>query len=177
MGRMLREPFRATKHIVREPLRTLHMDLVGPGPPDHRGNKYGLIITDGGSRYSFAEGLKQKSEAVDKTETIIATIEKQSGHQVKVIRSDNGGEFVNRSMEELRRRKGIRTEPCVAYQKQQNGTAENMNRQLITGARTIILGSGLPKSLFWLDALKAASAYRNSRTSRGETIFHLRNFL
>nr|GEW16131.1 hypothetical protein [Tanacetum cinerariifolium] len=53
-------------------------------------------------------------------------------------RSDNGGEFRNKEMDEFYSRKGIKREFSNARTPQHNGVAERRNKTLIEAARTIV---------------------------------------
>nr|GEW05283.1 ribonuclease H-like domain-containing protein [Tanacetum cinerariifolium] len=58
---------------------------------------------------------------------------------VKIIRSDNGGEFRNKEIDEFCSRKGIKREFSNARTPQQNGVAKRRNRTLIEATRTMVL--------------------------------------
>ena len=53
-----------------------------------------------------------------------ALVEKQSGHQIIKLRSDNGGEYVNNKFTTLCIEQGIQHQHIVPYTPQQNGVAE-----------------------------------------------------
>ncbi|GJP75639.1 hypothetical protein CLOP_g6067 [Closterium sp. NIES-67] len=65
-------------------------------------------------------------------------LSRECGHKVKVIRSDNGGEFIGADFEGELKRKGIQHQLTVPYNPQQNGVAERFNRTLQEGARTLL---------------------------------------
>jgi len=80
-----------------------HMDLIGPIKSSSRGDKkYIFIIVDDYSRVIFLELLKEKEEAAEKLKELIILKENQSKLKLKAIRSDNGGEFIGRDLEEKR---------------------------------------------------------------------------
>ncbi|GJP83823.1 hypothetical protein CLOP_g13926 [Closterium sp. NIES-67] len=58
--------------------------------------------------------------------------QRECGHKVKVIRSDNGGEFIGADFEGELKRKGIQHQLTVPYNPQQNGVALVKNRVLAT---------------------------------------------
>lgn len=60
-------------------------------------------------------------------------IEKQTGKQVKRLRTDNGLEFCNDEFNEFCKNKGIARHRTVRMTPQQNGVAERMNRTLLEG--------------------------------------------
>ncbi|CAI7883837.1 unnamed protein product [Closterium sp. NIES-54] len=79
--------------------------------------------------------------------------QRESGHKVKVIRTDNGGEFIGADFEAVLKKKGIQHQLTVPYNPQQNGVAERFNRTLQEGAHTLLGRAGLPDP-FWVTALR-----------------------
>ncbi|CAI5459923.1 unnamed protein product [Closterium sp. Yama58-4] len=86
--------------------------------------------------------------------------QKESGHKVKVIRTDNGGEFIGADFEAVLKKKGIQHQLTVPYNPQQNGVAERFNRTLQEGARTLLGRAGLPDP-FWVTALRQVVVVKN----------------
>eukprot|EP00253_Pinus_taeda_P009584 PITA_09584 len=76
-----------------------------------------------------------------------AFVEKQFGHQILKLRSDNGGEYVNNKFINFCTEHGIQMHHIVPYTPQQNGVAERKNHTLkemanyIKGYRLIPLKS------------------------------------
>jgi transposase InsO family protein len=58
-------------------------------------------------------------------------VEKESGKQVKALRSDNGGEYISNKFKYFCSREGIRRELIVPHNPQQNGVAERKNRTIV----------------------------------------------
>jgi len=58
--------------------------------------------------------------------------------KIKKIRSDNGSEFKNTSIEEFLDEEGIKYEFSAPYTPQQNGVVERKNRTRIEAARTML---------------------------------------
>lgn len=67
---------------------------------------------------------------------------------MKSIRTDNGGEFVNRNFTNFCQNLGIKHELTNTFTPEQNGTVERFNQTVVDGTRTILAESGLDKS-FW----------------------------
>ncbi|CAI7912266.1 unnamed protein product [Closterium sp. NIES-53] len=84
----------------------------------------------------------------------------KSGHKVKGIRTDNGGEFIGADFEAVLKKKGIQHQLTVPYNPQQNGVAERFNRTLQEGARTLLGRAGLPDP-FWVTALRQVTLVKN----------------
>ncbi|CAI5471522.1 unnamed protein product [Closterium sp. Yama58-4] len=86
--------------------------------------------------------------------------QRESGHNVKVIRTENGGEFIGADFEAVLKKKGIQHQLTVPYNPQQNGVAERFNRTLQEGARTLLGRAGLPDP-FWVTALRQVALVKN----------------
>ena len=72
-----------------------------------------------------------------------ALVEKQSGHQIIKLRSDNGGEYVNKNFTTFYTEQGIQQQHTVPYTPQQNGVAERKNHTLKEMANCMIQSKGL----------------------------------
>ncbi|CAI7753309.1 unnamed protein product, partial [Closterium sp. NIES-53] len=147
---------------AKAPLALVHMDVVGPTrAPSLSGSRYFLTIVDDHTRAVWVYPLKTKGEvaaAVLKEWMQIA--QRESGHKVKVIRTDNGGEFIGADFEAVLKKKGIQHQLTVPYNPQQNGVAERFSRTLQEGARTLLGRAGLPDP-FWVTALRQVALVKN----------------
>ena len=80
------------------PLELVHSDLCGPLPSaSFSGFKYFLTFIDDYSKHIWVYFLKLKSEVFKMLLAYKALVEKQFGHQIIKLRSDNGGEYVTKS--------------------------------------------------------------------------------
>ncbi|GKE69578.1 retrovirus-related pol polyprotein from transposon TNT 1-94 [Tanacetum coccineum] len=77
--------------------------------------------------------------------------EKQTGKNVKVLRTDRGGEFVSKEFTAYCDEEGIKRELTAPYTPEQNGVAERKNRTVVEMARSMLKFKGLPDS-FWAEA-------------------------
>ena len=68
--------------------------------------------------------MKSKEEVGGAVRDVIAMLECQSGLKVKRLRSDNGSEFINSTMNKFCQQNGIIHETTLSYLSQQNGIAE-----------------------------------------------------
>jgi transposase InsO family protein len=71
-------------------------------------------------------------------------VEKQTGNQVKALRSDNGGEFVSAQFKEFCKREGIHRWCPTLYTPQQNGVVERRNRTVMEMARCMVHSRNVP---------------------------------
>ncbi|GJP55170.1 hypothetical protein CLOM_g14148 [Closterium sp. NIES-68] len=155
-------PFNSTTGPAKTPLALVHMDVVGPTrAPSLSGSRYFLTIVDDHTRAVWVYPLKSKGEvAAAVLKEWMPRAQRECGHKVKVIRSDNGGEFIGADFEGELKRKGIQHQLTVPYNPQQNGVAERFNRTLQEGARTLLGRAGLPDP-FWVSALRQVALVKN----------------
>ena len=142
-------------------LGLVHSDVCGPmNVPSVGGARYFLTFTDDYTRHSSVYFLRSKSEVPEKFAEYKALVENQTGHRIKVLRSDNGTEYVNERLSSMLRRCGIKHETTVPYSPQQNGVAERLNRTLVERARSMLMESHLNVDL-WAEAVATAVYLRN----------------
>ena len=121
---------RASWH-ASAPLQLVHNDLCGPLPVvSFSGCKYFLNFIDYFSRRTWVYFLKLKSEVFNMFLAFKAFVEKQCRHQILKLRSDNGGEYVNKTFINFCTEHDIELQHNVPYMPQQNGVAERKNRTL-----------------------------------------------
>jgi transposase InsO family protein len=158
LGKHHRDSFdkRASWH-ASGPLQLVHSDLCGPlSSPSFSGCKYFLTFIDDFSRRTWVYFLKLKSEVFDKFLAYKALVEKQSGHQIQKLRTDNGGEYVNNNFTSYCTTQGIQMQHTVPYTPQQNGVVERKNRTLKEMANCMIQSKGLSLK-YWAEAINCAN--------------------
>jgi hypothetical protein len=124
------------------------------------GNRYFMTIIDDYSRYTEVYFLKEKSEAVDRIKEYIEYVKTRFDRKPKVIRSDNGTEYVNNSLKKCFKNEGIKFQHTAPYTPQQNGVAERKNRTLMEAARCMLIDAELDKK-FWAEAVNTANYLQN----------------
>jgi transposase InsO family protein len=98
------------------PLELLHMDLFGPvAYLSIGGSKYGLVIVDDFSRFTWVFFLQYKSETQGTPKRFLRRAQNEFDLKVKKIRSDNGSEFKNLQVEEYLEEEGIKHEFSAPY--------------------------------------------------------------
>ena len=98
-------------------------------------------------------------------------VERTCGRQLKVLRSDNGGEYTSRQFAEYLKSEEVRHELSVPKTPQQNRVAERSNRTLMEMTRAMLSESKLPQSL-WAETLSTATYLRNrspTKAVKGKT--------
>ncbi|XP_076915559.1 uncharacterized protein LOC143574955 [Bidens hawaiensis] len=81
---------------------------------------------------------------------------------IKVVRSDNGTEFVNNQTKNFFKDNGVLHQTSCTYSPQQNGVVERKHRHLLNVARSLPFQGGIPLS-FWSECVLTA-AYLINRT-------------
>jgi hypothetical protein len=120
---------------------------------------------------TFGYFLKTKDEVKIIFQEFKAMVENQTGHSIKVLRTDNGTEYVNREMDVLLRTSGIRHQNTVPHTPEQNGVAERANRTIMEKSRCMIQDSKLGVK-FWEEAVNTAIYFKNRSPTKavmGET--------
>ncbi|CAI7812767.1 unnamed protein product [Closterium sp. NIES-53] len=145
---------------AKAPLALVHMDVVG-AHASLSGSCYFLTIVDDHTCAVWVYPLKTKGEvAAAVLKEWMPRAQRESRHKVKVICTDNGGEFIGTDFEAVLKKKGIQHQLTVPYNPQQNGVAERFNRTLQEGARTLLGRAGLPDP-FWVTAMRQVALVKN----------------
>ncbi|TFY63604.1 hypothetical protein EVJ58_g3163 [Rhodofomes roseus] len=134
--------------------------MRGPFLPSILGYTYTLAVVDDASRKGWKEYLKHKSDATDEIKALVTRLETLTGKKLKYLRTDGGGEFINRILGEWLREKGITHEYSTPDTPQQNGVAERFNRTTHEHALCMLHEAGM-KPGFWPEAHEYASYVRN----------------
>lgn len=99
--------------------------------------------------------LKTKDEVFQRFSEWKLLVENQTGKRIKYLRTDNGLEFCNQSMDKLCRDSGIKRHKTCPYTPQQNGVSERMNRSVMDKVRSMLHETELGAS-YWAEAASTA---------------------
>lgn len=155
-GKQKRVSFSTGAHFTKGTLDYVHSDLWGPSKyPSIGGARFMLTIIDDCSRKLWVFFLKNKSDVFSTFKDWKILIEKQTGRQVKRLRTDNGLEFCSDEFNSFCKKEGILRHLTVPGTPQQNGVAERMNRTIMEKVRCMLSNSQLSKS-FWAEAAATA---------------------
>jgi hypothetical protein len=130
-------------------------------------SRYVLTFIDDFTKKVFVYFLKNKSDVFDHFVEFKAYIEKQTDEKIKMVRTDNGKEYVNQDFIKFCKKHGIVHELTVPYTPQQNGVAERMNRTLVEKAKCLLFDAGLPKYC-WAEAIHMSAHLINRIPSKGK---------
>ena len=122
-------------------------DLKGPiSPASIGGARYILFATCALTRYRFVyfPKVKQIAEYMHDVQLQI----KKKGGEMKIAKSDNGGEFVNRQLEQHFLDSGVEHECTSPHSPHQNGIAERTNRFICELSIALIIDAGVPLYLW-----------------------------
>ena len=157
-----RQTYKPSNTRVEFPFSLIHSDVWGPakvlGGQDF---KYFLLFVDDCTRMIWIYFLKHKSEVPEKFANFHTMIQTQFQKPIQILRSDNGGEFVNTTMKLFCQDKGIIHQTTNPNTPEQNGVAERKNRIILEITRALIIDSQVPTS-FWPEAV-ATAAYLINR--------------
>lgn len=160
-GRQHREPFPVGGKRPSAPLELIHSDVCGPiGTLSLGKANYFVTFLDGMSHHAWIYVLRTKGQVFDTFVKWQKLVENQSGRKIKVLRSDNGGEYISRHFADHLASNGIQHQTTVPKNPEQNGAAERLNRTLLETVRSMLGDSGLPKR-FWAEALSTATYLKN----------------
>jgi hypothetical protein len=100
-------------------LDLVHTNVCGPMTRRSlSGCEYYLTFIDDYSRKTWIYFLKAKSEVFTRFQEFRALVENQSGKRIKVLQSDNGGEYSSRQFIDFYAQHGIRRQMTVPYNPQ-----------------------------------------------------------
>ena len=89
-----------------------------------------------------------------------ALVENQTRRKIRVLRSDNGGEYTSKNFEGFFAQEGIRRQLTVPYTPEQNGVAERKNKSIVGATRAMLHDQSLPFFL-WDEACSTAVYLQN----------------
>jgi len=113
------------------PFALIHSDVWGPSSVTNMsGIRWFVIFVDDCTRMTWLYLMKHKDEVLSIFETFHAMVCTQYGATIKVLRSDNGGEYVNKHLKTYFNQHGLIHETSCSQTPQQNGVAERKNRHI-----------------------------------------------
>jgi transposase InsO family protein len=141
---------------AKERLEIVHRDLCGPvTPATLRGRRYFLLLVDDLSRYMWIVVLSSKGEVADAIRHAQAAAEVKCGSKLRVLRTDNGGEFTTVEFASYCEDEGVQCHYSASYSPQQNGVVERRNQTVVGMARALLKQRGM-SAVFWGEAVVTA---------------------
>lgn len=172
-GKQSRLPFPKKSYTrASEKVGLIHSDLCGPmSVSSFSGARYLLTFIDDFTRMTFGYFIKTKDEVLPVFKIFKTLVENQANLKIKILRSDNGREYVNKQFQIYLQEHGIEHQTTVPYSPQQNGVAERANRTIMESGRCMLQDAGLDRR-FWAEALNTSIFIKNkspSKAVRGTT--------
>lgn len=144
----------------------MHSDEWGPAPITNlSGYRWFVNFIDDCTRMTWLYLLRNKSDVLKTFQSFHTMVQNQFSTNIRIFRSDNGGEFVNKNFQEYFERHAILHETTCPQTPQQNGIAEWKNRYLLEIARSLLISANVP-SHHWPDAVTTAVYLINRMPSR-----------
>ena len=173
LGKMKKQPFHRSQTVARGPLDIISSDVGGPvNPISQGGYRYWIVLVDHYSSNPWVLFARNKSSVYRKLKQWRKFIEAHFRAHIanwefgpgwtRFFRTDGGGEYTSKQMEDEFRRNGIIHETTAPYTPEQTGIAERMNETLTTRATTNLAASYLPRK-YWDRAMEHA-AYTIARS-------------
>ena len=137
------------------------------------GSRYFLLFIDDYSRMCWVYFMKEKSEVFCIFKRFKQLVEKQVDKQIKILRTNNGGEFALREFNSFCEIEGIQFQLIIPYSPQKNGESEQKNRTVMEMARCLIFEKDLPLK-FWAEAVNTSVYLLNllpTKALKGKTSF------
>ena len=143
-------------HDTKGILDYVHSDVWGPAKtPSLGGRHYFVTFVDDFSRRVWVFTMKKKDEVLGVFLRWKAQVENQTGRKIKVLRTDNSGEYKNDPFLKVCQKSGIVRHFTVRKTPQQNGVSERMNKTLVEEVRCMLSNVGLGRQ-FWAEAVTYA---------------------
>jgi hypothetical protein len=119
------------------------------------GRRYFLLLVDDHSHYMWVLVLGSKGEAADAIRRTQAAAEAECGRKLRVLRTNNGGEFTAAEFTSYCADQGIQRHYSAPYSPQQNDVVERRNQTVVGLARALLKQRGMP-AIFWGEAVVTA---------------------
>jgi hypothetical protein len=165
----IREGERATVRLEK-----VFSDIMGPEDVSTKaGKKYMLNFIDDATGMTWIYPPKEKLDATQRFKEWKALVEKESGTDIKILRTENGSKYTSKDFETYLRTGGVQHELMAPYTSAQNGKAECCHRTIMNRAHAIQSDARLPPSL-WGECVKATRYIKNhsaTRTLKNKTPF------
>lgn len=156
-GKQNRESFPSVGSRATELLEVIHSDVCGPMQTASLGGaRYFVTFIDDFSRKVYVFTIKSKAEVLDKFIEYKNRVENELNKKIKILRSDNGTEYVNKNFNNYLKKFGIIHQTTNPYTPEQNGLSERMNRTLVERSKCMIINAQL-QNYFWGEAVVTAA--------------------
>jgi hypothetical protein len=148
-GNITKNPFSKSDSKEDGILDIVHSDVFIPIPSTSlSGYVYYVTFIDDYSRKTWVYFLNLKHEVFEKFKEFKSLVENLSEKKIKILGSDNGGEYTSKEFKYFCRDVGIKRDLTTPYNPQQNGVAERKNRTIMEVVKVMIHDQDLPMHLW-----------------------------
>jgi transposase InsO family protein len=149
LGKNVKESFLSSDNRSKEILDLIHSNVCGPMTvASLNGYLYYVLFIDDHSKKTWIYFLKNKDGFLSKFQEFKAQVENLTGRKIKILRSDNGGEYTSKEFNSFCIEVRIKREFIILYNPQQNGVDERKNRTIIEETKAMIHDQSLPMTLW-----------------------------
>ena len=118
------------KYQMGLPMERVALDITGPWPVSHEGNRYVLVVSDYFTKWSEAYPIPDQ-EAKTVAETFVKQFIARFGAPL-LVHTDQGTNFQSRLFREMCALMGVKKTRTTAFHPQSDGQVENFNKTLGT---------------------------------------------
>ncbi|KAG7599419.1 Integrase catalytic core [Arabidopsis suecica] len=162
LGKHCKSVFPKSSTIYEKCFDLVHSDVWTSPCLSRDNNKYFVTFIDEKSKYTWITLLPSKDRVFEAFINFQHYVTNQFNAKIKVLRTDNGGEYTSQKFKEHLTKHGILHQTSCPYTPQQNGVAERKNRHLMEVARSMMFHTSVPRR-YWGDAVMTA-CYLINRT-------------
>jgi transposase InsO family protein len=155
LGKHCRSVFPKSSTLYENCFDLVHSDVWSSPCASREHHKYFVTFIDEKSKFTWVTLLTSKDKVFEAFTNFQTYVFNQYSAKVKILRTDNGGEYTSQTFKSSLARHGIIHQTTCPYTPQQNGVAERKNRHLMEVARSMMFHNNVPKR-FWNDAVVTA---------------------
>jgi hypothetical protein len=156
IGKNIKKAFPSSDNRAHGILDLVHFDVCGPmSSPSLSGCLYYDY-----SRNCWIYFLKAKSDTFDQFKEYKSFIEKKRGKHIRILRTNNGGEFESLQFEDFCKSARSKRQLTMPYNPHQNGVVERKNMTICEAVKSIMFDQNLPNSL-WEEATSTVAYIQN----------------
>ena len=129
-----------------KPFELIHSHVWGPAPiTSQSGIRWFITFIDDYTRMTWLYTMRHKSDVRNIFLIFYRMVCTQFSLPVKIIRSDNCGEYLNSELLSFFQNNGILHETTCPRTPQQNGVVECKNRHILETTRALLIGAHVPQ--------------------------------
>lgn len=148
-GKYVKAAYSRSNKRAKSVLGLIHSDICGPMSTRAISDaEYLITFLDDHSRKTWIYFLTTKDEVFDQFKEFKALMENQTGRKIKILRSNNGGEYMDKNFTGFCAKEGTQREWTTPYNPKQNGVAQRKNGTIVVATKAMLYDQNLPKFLW-----------------------------